>query len=142
MFSESKVYCTLILNTTNLNYDFRDHKWTEHVTPKPRPSNPSVPPSSSSTTQLGIPAKSTSELHAEAILLDLQKRGISASVSLLKTNPSNPTSSSADTRYKPGDRGEQRSSEGKGKVVKCAICYETISGPITDHLKVHKVSSE
>ena len=84
--------------------------------------------------------KNPSELHAEEILLDLQKRGISASVSLSKCSRSNQLDFGAQGGYKANYREEQKSSGGKGKVVKCAICYETIYGDIADHLNVHRVS--
>ena len=84
--------------------------------------------------------KNPSELHAEEILLDLQKRGISASVSLSKSSRSNQLDFGAQGGYKANYREEQKSSGGKGKVVKCAICYETIYGDIADHLNVHRVS--
>ena len=84
--------------------------------------------------------KNPSELHAEEILLDLQKRGISASVSLLKSSCSNQLDFGAQGGYRANYKEEQKSSGGKGKVVKCAICYETIYGDIADHLNVHRVS--
>lgn len=49
-----------------------------------------------------------------------------------------PTNSADDE----GDDVGDKSQEGKNKVVKCVICYETLLGPVSEHVYKHKVQNQ
>ena len=45
-----------------------------------------------------------------------------------------------ETDQAEGEKKREGEGVGKGKVVKCVICYDTITGKVADHISLHKVT--